>query len=77
MQSHSSSIPRKDASSKNSKVASVTGASSGIGLEVAERLLATGYRVVANSRNIASAMTLQTTDDLALVDGVCERGQLG
>ena len=69
IQSRSSSIPTKDASSKNSKVAIVTGASSGIGLEVTERLLATGYRVVANSRNITSAMTLQTTDDLTLVDG--------
>ena len=51
------------------KVGIVTGASRGIGLEVAQRLLATGYRVVANSLNITSAMTLQTTDDLKLVDG--------
>jgi NAD(P)-dependent dehydrogenase (short-subunit alcohol dehydrogenase family) len=66
---HSSAIPTKEPSSENSKVATVTGASSGIGLEVAERFLATGYRVVANSRNITSAMTLQATDDLTLVDG--------
>jgi NAD(P)-dependent dehydrogenase (short-subunit alcohol dehydrogenase family) len=69
IQSHSSAIHTKDASSKNSKVAIVTGASSGIGLEVAERLLATGYRVVANSRHLTSAMTLSETSNLKLVDG--------
>jgi NADP-dependent 3-hydroxy acid dehydrogenase YdfG len=50
-------------------VAIVTGASSGIGLEVTKQLVLKGYRVVANSRNITSAMTLQSTDDLKLVDG--------
>src|SRR5271155_5216569 len=50
-------------------VAIVTGASSGIGLEVTKRLAAKGYRVVANSRNITSAMTLQATGDLKLVHG--------
>jgi NAD(P)-dependent dehydrogenase (short-subunit alcohol dehydrogenase family) len=50
-------------------VAIVTGASSGIGLEVTKRLAAKGYRAVANSRNITSAMTLQATGDLKLVDG--------
>jgi len=50
-------------------VAIVTGASRGIGLEVTKRLAAKGYRVVANSRNITSAMTLQATGDLKLVDG--------
>jgi NAD(P)-dependent dehydrogenase (short-subunit alcohol dehydrogenase family) len=50
-------------------VAIVTGASSGIGLELAKKLLATGYRVVANSRNITSAGSLTGTDDLKLVDG--------
>jgi NAD(P)-dependent dehydrogenase (short-subunit alcohol dehydrogenase family) len=50
-------------------VAIVTGASSGIGLELAKKLLATGYRVVANSRYITSAGSLTGTDDLKLVDG--------
>jgi NAD(P)-dependent dehydrogenase (short-subunit alcohol dehydrogenase family) len=51
------------------KVAIVTGASRGIGLGIAERLLETGYCVVANSRNIRSAKTLQCGDRLKLVDG--------
>src|ERR1700736_59672 len=58
-----------DAYSRKSKVAIVTGASSGIGLELAKKLLATGYRVVANSRYITSAGSLTGTDDLKLVDG--------
>lgn len=67
--SRSSAIRTKDPLSKNNKVAIVTGASSGIGLEVTKQLVLKGYRVVANSRNITSAMTLQNTDDLKLVDG--------
>src|SRR3984893_3978046 len=51
------------------KVAIVTGASRGIGRGITERLLETGYCVVANSRNITSAKTLQPGDRLKLVDG--------
>src|SRR5580700_306789 len=60
---------KADPPTGTSNVAIVTGASSGIGLEVTKRLAARGYRVVANSRNITSAMTLQATADLKLVDG--------
>ncbi|GHO46008.1 SDR family NAD(P)-dependent oxidoreductase [Ktedonospora formicarum] len=51
------------------KTALVTGASSGIGLELTNTLLARGYQVVANSRTITSAGTLTASDRLALVDG--------
>jgi NAD(P)-dependent dehydrogenase (short-subunit alcohol dehydrogenase family) len=59
----------QDALSGRPKVAIVTGGSSGIGLEMVKRLIEKGYRVVANSRNITSAMTLRSTADLKLVDG--------
>src|ERR1700720_3208241 len=63
---HSSTSAMPDAYSGTSKVAIVTGVSSGIGLEVTNRLVAKGHRVVANSRNISSAMTLQATGELKL-----------
>ncbi len=67
----SSSGSVQDALSGRPKVAIVTGASSGIGLEAVRRLVACGYRVVANSRNITSANSLDGTGDLKLklVDG--------
>ena len=43
------------------KVAVVTGASRVIGLALAKRLIAIGYRVAADSRNIGSAVSLQNT----------------
>jgi hypothetical protein len=51
------------------KTAIVTGASSGIGLELAKKLSLNGYRVVANSRRITSARTLAETEHIKLVDG--------
>ena len=51
------------------RVAIVTGASRGIGRGIAERLLETGYHVVANSRNITRTQILQPGDRLKLVDG--------
>jgi NAD(P)-dependent dehydrogenase (short-subunit alcohol dehydrogenase family) len=71
MTSPTSSFDRavQGASSRNAQVAIVTGASRGIGLELAKRLSVRGYRVVANSRKITSAGTLQSTDGLKLVDG--------
>jgi len=56
-------------SSVRAKVAIVTGASRGIGRGIAERLLDTGYSVVANSRKITLAKALQPGDRLKLVDG--------
>jgi NAD(P)-dependent dehydrogenase (short-subunit alcohol dehydrogenase family) len=56
-------------SHNESRVAVVTGASSGIGLALAKKLIANRYRVVANSRNIIAAGTLRRAHDLMLVDG--------
>ena len=47
----------------------VTGASSGIGLGIAEALLAGGYHVIASSRNIVAANTLKESERCFLVDG--------
>src|SRR5215472_646393 len=66
---YSSSAPMREASSRKSRVAIVTGASSGIGLEAVKRLATNGYRVVANARRLTSAMTLSETPDVKLVDG--------
>jgi len=51
------------------KTAIVTGASSGIGLELAKKLSLNGYRVVGNSRRITSARTLTETEHIKRVDG--------
>jgi NAD(P)-dependent dehydrogenase (short-subunit alcohol dehydrogenase family) len=50
-------------------VAIVTGASSGIGLSLAQALLNRGYRVVANSRTINKSKDLKPSTNLVLVDG--------
>ena len=46
------------------KTALVTGASSGIGLELTKTLLARGYQVVANSRTLTSAGTRKLSSNL-------------
>jgi NAD(P)-dependent dehydrogenase (short-subunit alcohol dehydrogenase family) len=51
------------------KTAIVTGASSGIGLGIAEALLARGYNVVATSRNASRAPQLRAAAQLLVVDG--------
>ena len=76
-ESNMPSVPNKENPATSSgldspvktKVAIVTGASRGIGRGIAERLLETRYCVVANSRNITAAKTLQPGDRLKLVDG--------
>lgn len=50
-------------------VAIVTGASSGIGLGITQRLLTRGYRVVGTSRTITQSKELTPSEDLVLVDG--------
>ncbi len=56
--------------SRNEKlVALVTGASSGIGLGIAQALLDHGYRVVGTSRSISKSKELKSSSDLVLVDG--------
>jgi NAD(P)-dependent dehydrogenase (short-subunit alcohol dehydrogenase family) len=56
-------------SATESRIALITGASSGIGLGMTRTLLEHGYRIVANSRNITKAGTLTASNNLILVDG--------
>src|SRR6266496_5566081 len=58
-----------NAKNKKRQTAIVTGASSGIGLGIAQALLERGYRVVANSRTISKSKDLEPSADLVLVDG--------
>jgi NAD(P)-dependent dehydrogenase (short-subunit alcohol dehydrogenase family) len=57
------------------KVAIVTGASSGIGLGITKALLARGYAVVATSRNASRGITLVPAAKLAVVDGDVGRAE--
>jgi NAD(P)-dependent dehydrogenase (short-subunit alcohol dehydrogenase family) len=54
---------------EETRVAIVTGASSGIGLGVTEALLERGYRVVGNARTISKSTKLKASENLVLVDG--------
>ena len=56
-------------SSNKKPVAIVTGASSGIGLGIAQALLDHGYRVLGTSRSITKSKELKSSSDLVLVDG--------
>ena len=49
------------------KVAIVTGASSGMGLDITKSLLARGYAVVATSRNASRRGTLVPSAKLAVI----------
>jgi len=55
--------------SNEKQVAIVTGASSGIGLGIAQALLHHGYHVVGTSRTITKSKDLKPSSDLVLVDG--------
>jgi len=57
------------AASKTTRVAIVTGASSGVGLGITRALLERGYQVVANSRTIGTSTELRPSANLVLVDG--------
>jgi|SRR5437870_3953314 len=57
------------ASNNKTPVAIVTGASSGIGLGVAQALLERSYSVVGNSRAISKSKELKPSGDLILIDG--------
>src|SRR5689334_23157202 len=58
-----------NANIKKSRVAIVTGASSGLGLGATQALLERGYSVVGNSRTITQSKALKPSTDLVLVDG--------
>jgi NAD(P)-dependent dehydrogenase (short-subunit alcohol dehydrogenase family) len=58
-----------NAKGKEHQTAIVTGASSGIGLGIAQALLDRGFRVVANSRKITQSKELKPSANLILVDG--------
>lgn len=51
------------------QVAVVTGASSGIGLGIAQTLLERGYSVVATSRSISQSQDFKSSKGILLVDG--------
>jgi NAD(P)-dependent dehydrogenase (short-subunit alcohol dehydrogenase family) len=51
------------------QTAVITGASSGIGLGLTKGFLDAGFNVVANSRRVTSAGTLEPSHDLLLFDG--------
>jgi NAD(P)-dependent dehydrogenase (short-subunit alcohol dehydrogenase family) len=51
------------------KTAIVTGASSGIGLNIAQTLLRRGYNVVATSRNASRSRQLEPSAQLTVIDG--------
>ena len=53
----------------HTNTAIVTGASSGIGLGIAQALLRRGYNVVANSRNITKSGAFEPSDRIFEVGG--------
>jgi NAD(P)-dependent dehydrogenase (short-subunit alcohol dehydrogenase family) len=57
------------ATTNHSRIAIVTGASSGIGLGITEALLEHSYCVVGNSRSISKSKDLKPSENLVLVDG--------
>ena len=58
-----------DGKTNTTRVAIVTGASSGIGLGITKALLEHGYRVVGNSLNISKAKDLKPSADFVVVEG--------
>jgi NAD(P)-dependent dehydrogenase (short-subunit alcohol dehydrogenase family) len=51
------------------KTAIVTGASQGIGAGIVKRLVADGFKVVANSRNVIKSGEIAASSQIALVEG--------